>query len=575
MKRILLLVSLVLVIAAAAACGTGGEPAVTTEPVATEDVSPANLEGWFDYGSALYEMKTENITVKNAMDSISIDMAKNEIEGFEYIITSDKAVSGLRCDVTALSDGNGNELNGTVYVAQYTYLARTDHNLEHTRGFYPVALLPIDDEYQGGSFDVAAGAARTLYVSYKTDIDTVPGTYTGTLTVSRNGETLFSGGVSVRVRDVYYDEKTECLTLIGLYYDKADANPNVPEGPESAPALGWQQTKEEYANEELIRKYADFMLENRFCPSYLPLEDDLLSEDAAYYLDNPRYNSVYTRLIPDWWRKSQEHLEDLAKKYEVAKERGWLDKIYFSYFDEPHEDGQLKQIFAEAKRSHFEGCVFPTTNLLDAILVDLPSADGKKNIIDRMSAATTAYCPKVELFTGSIKESMLRQKAERGDTLFWYVCSGSTADTINRLPCTPGTDKRLLFWMQYQQNIDGFLYWRATYWNRSADVWADDYMTKGYRKTESFGEGTDEGVMIYWHPITKEPVSTLGFEAMRDGVEDFQLLKMVEAKFGRDKALEYAEQLATDINKFVRYRKGSTTLLNELRSQLFDLLENA
>ena len=578
MKKITLLLSALLATVLIAACGNTDKPADGSSgpSSAAGDDTPAALEGWFDYGSALYEMKADKITVKNAMDSISIEMAKNEIEGFQYVITSDKDVSGLRCDVTPLSDGDGHELDGTVYVAWYTYLARTDFQpLYHPRGFYPVALLPIDDGYQGGTFDIAKNSVRTLYVSYRTDINTVPGTYTGTLTVSRGGETLFTGGVSVKVRDVYYDEKTECLSLIGLGYDKTDPNPSVPEGPEGAPAIGLQQTPGIFANEELTRKYADFLLENRFCPSNLPLKDDLLSDDAAFYLDNPRYNSVYLRYIPAWWKYSNEHLSDLSKKYEVAKAHGWLDKIYFSYFDEPHEDGQLKQILREAKRSHFEGCVFPSKNLLDAILVDLPSADGKKNIIDRLSAATTVYCPKVQFFTGGIRDSMLRLKEERGDTLFWYVCSGSTADTINRLPCTPGTDKRLLFWMQYQQNVDGFLYWRATFWNNSVDVWDRDYMSKGYRSTPTGAGGTDEGVMIYWHPVTGEPVSTLGFEAMRDGVEDFQLLKMVEAKFGREKALEYASQLATDVNKYVRYEKGSTQLLNGLRSQLFDLVENA
>ncbi len=551
---------------AVSSCSPGNEVPDTDVSVVTtaEDNTPPVVSGWFDYGSALYRRdKFEPGTAQ----SVSVDMAKNEIEGFQYLLTSDKDVDGLRCEVTALTDGNGHELTGTVNVVYYTYLINTDAT--HPRGFYPVAMLSIDDDFVGGTFDVAKNTCRTIYVSYKTDAETVPGTYTGTLTVTKNGENILSGDVSVRVRDIYYDEKTECLTLIGLGYDKEDPNELVPAGPDNAPPLGYQSASGEYDQERLMR-YADFLLENRFCPGGLPLRDGMMTEDfelVRKYMDNPRYNSVQVD-----GRKGQRST-DLPAMYQMALENGWLDKCYFGFYDEPHEEWHLQYIIEQAEITKR---YFPTTQIIDAFFMDLPS--GGRNIIERMSDYTTVYCPKVQFFQGEIRESMLKMKAERGDKLFWYVCSGSTYDTINRLPCTPGTDKRLLFWMQYQQNIDGFLYWRATAWNRSDDVWADDYMYRmisnpPFPKPDS--PGTDEGVMIYWHPLTGEPVSTIGFEAMRDGVEDFQLLKMCEAKFGREKVLGYVEQIVTDVNKFAQYRDGSTGILYGLRTQLFDLYESA
>ena len=92
-------------------------------------------------------------------------------------------------------------------------------------------MLPSDDEYQGGVFDVAKNTCRTLYVSFRTDENTVPGTYSGTLKVGKNGEEILSGDVTVRVRNVYYDEKTECLTMLGLGYDKKNGDPTYPAGP--------------------------------------------------------------------------------------------------------------------------------------------------------------------------------------------------------------------------------------------------------------------------------------------------------------------------------------------------------
>ena len=551
-----------------ASCGGGKTPSESSDTAvnaAAPDDSPAVISGWFDYGSALY--RRDKFTPGTA-GSIAIEMAKNEYEGFQYLLTSDKDVDGLRCDVTELSDGQGNKLTGTVNVVWYTYLRNTDAT--HAKGFYPVAFLPMDDEYQGGSFDIAAGTCRTLYVQYRTTADTIPGTYTGKLTVSKDGEPILSGDVSVRVRDVSYEEKTECLSLIGLGYDKKDTQN---EGPEGAPPLGSQTGGGEWSR-QLLLEYAYFMLDNRFSPATLPFPDELLNTDfdlVKSYMDNPRVTSVGISAL-NWTFPQAERSSNLDRQYEIASANGWVDKCYFSRYDEPHEENHLQEII---HNTWWVNAHFPTTNFIDAFFMDLPS--GGRNIVERMSDYSTVYCPVIQFFKGSIKESMLRLKAERGDTLFWYVCSGSTYDTINRLPCTPGTDKRLLFWMQYQQNVDGFLYWRATFWNRSEDVWDPSYMPTKLETmplTKPGEAGTDEGVMIYWHPVTKGPVSTLGFESMRDGVEDFQLLRMVEAKFGRDKALEYAEQLVTDINAFVKYSEGNTELLNRLRIQLFDLMES-
>ena len=557
-----------------ASCTGGGDPAATdsgTAP-ATEapDEGPAVITGWFDYGSALY--RRDKFTPGTA-GSIAIDIAKNEIEGFQYLLTSDKDVSGLRCDVTDLDDGAGNKLTGTVNVVWYTYVRKADAT--HPRGFYPVAMLPMDDEYQGGEFDIAAGTCRTLYVRYKTTADTVPGTYTGKLTVSMGGESVLTGDVTVRVRDVYYDEKTECLTMVGLGYDKEDMNEAVPKGPDGAPPLGRQQQGGAW-DRGLLLDYAYFMLENRLCPSWVPFENELLNEDfekVKAFMDNPRVTSTGIS-GPPWPYTEQERVQSFKGQSEIAHENGWVDKIYFGSFDEPHEEAHMKRIIGNAGwvRKYFG----ETTNFLDAFYVDLPS-DGK-NIVERMSAYSTVYCPKVEFFNGAIRDSLLRLKAERGDTIFWYNCGVASYDTVNMLPCTPGTDKRVLFWQQYQQNVDGYLYWRATYWNGSEDPWETGYVDK-YVESPPYPRPndavTDDGVLIYWHPVTKQPVTTLGLEATRDGVEDFQLLRMCEAKFGREKVLEFVEQIATDYNAFTQYRDGSTGLMNGLRAQLFDLLESA
>ncbi|MBR5767983.1 MAG: DUF4091 domain-containing protein, partial [Clostridia bacterium] len=507
---------------------------------------------------------------QGTMQSIEIQMAKNEIEGFQYLLTSDKDVDGLRCDVTPLGDGQGHTLSGTVNVAWYEWINLSDGRHD-VFVWQPVAMLPMDDEYQGGSFDVAGGTCRTLYVGYKTDADTVPGTYTGKLTVSKNGTELLSGDVSVRVRDVYYDEKTECMTMMGLGYDKEDTNPMVPAGPDSAPALGSQQASGRFLNANLLLEYTDFLLENRCCPTWLPFENELLTdrtEELKAFMNNPRMTGTYisARLHGD----AEENAAFLAEEYKVAVENGWTDRIYFGIVDEPTSEAHMQYMIA---KSALVNESFPTTRFMDAFGIDIPSEG--KNIVERMAEYSTTFCINTIAFEGAFKDSMMKLKTERGDTLFWYVCGGQASGYINILPCTPGTDKRILFWQQYQQDIDGFLYWRVSLWNMCYDIWADDYMETDFPFPKSSGTPTGDGVLLYWHPITQKPVTTIGFEAVRDGIEDFQLLRMAERRLGREEVLKYVEKITTGVTEFVQYKDGSTALLNEVKNQIFDLLENA
>ena len=150
----------------------------------------AGLRGWLDYGTALYRRSGFQ---EGKRDAIALDMARNAKEGVQYILTADRDVDGLRCEAEPLSDGAGHTLSGRVFVAWYTMIRSPD--AVHPGGYTPTALLEQDDPYQGGTFDVKAGTARTLYLLYRTGETTVPGTYTGTMTIRKDGETLLTGAI--------------------------------------------------------------------------------------------------------------------------------------------------------------------------------------------------------------------------------------------------------------------------------------------------------------------------------------------------------------------------------------------
>ena len=79
---------------------------------------------------------------------------------------------------------------------------------------------------------------------------------------------------------------------------------------------------------------------------------------------------------------------------------------------------------------------------------------------------------------------------------------------------------------------------------------------------------TGNGVLLYWDPIDNSPVATLGFEAVRDGIEDYQPLDMAEKLLGREAVLEYANRLSTSIVEY----SSDTELYMQVRNELAQAL---
>ncbi len=517
------------------------------------------LYGWFEYGGALVMRdKYEAVGTRDRMD---IAMAKNEMEGFQYLLLSNKNYDDLRLEVSTMTDGNGNTLEGVVHIAYNIYVNKSDG--WHPRGYTPEILMPQDDPYQGGTFDVVAKRAKTVYVQFKTDKNTVSGTYTGRLEVKQGDTVLKAHDISVKVWNVYYDEATECKAFYQYGFNAASAPGPAPD---SAPDMLFAENAF-----EVRRQYADFMLENRLAPWTLPLKEELLYEDfelVKTYMNNPRYSLVFI----------QPHdREAFRKQAQIAAENGWMDKVAVWIGDEPATSDAIdeQKIYANELWE-----ISGITKYNAAFGVEGGPGEAwmfpeeGPNILEREAEYTTLHTINaVDVIDGPVKNTIAKLRAE-GHTVLWYVCGNQAKrpDLINMLTCTPGTEKRILFWQQYQNDIDGFYMFHTMWWNGYEDMWADDYEDRTFKLPRPTLDGPEgDGVMIYWHPETQEPLGSLTLEANRDGIEDFQLLRMAEYTLGKDVAMSYAERITTANNVYTK----DASLLAQVRQELGDALEAA
>jgi hypothetical protein len=78
-------------------------------------------------------------------------------------------------------------------------------------------------------------------------------------------------------------------------------------------------------------------------------------------------------------------------------------------------------------------------------------------------------------------------------------------------------------------------------------------------------------VLIYFDPITKEPVPTLGLLSVSDGIEDYQLFAMAEEVLGRDTVLTYIKRITTSLKEY----NTDAEVLMQVRSELAKALLDA
>ena len=156
----------------------------------------------------------------------------------------------------------------------------------------------------------------------------------------------------------------------------------------------------------------------------------------------------------------------------------------------------------------------------------------------------------------------------RGDELWSYVACEPKWDAPyqNILLFNDGTEARTLFWTNYMLGQTGFLYWREDYYSAvEADTSA---MRNPFSKT-----GPGDGILVYPGAIygQLDPIPSIRFINMRDGIEDYQLLTMLETAKGEAYTNELVSHVVTSTVTFTR----DGDMVNNVRSFLLRQLEAA
>lgn len=553
-KVIAMLIASLMLLGALASCSGEGNGTSTTEPnkppVTTDPAVQTQEEktGVYTWVSSAYVKNQNGVDIpRNRSTEGIVSMAKNETEGIQVSFYSADRLNGASFEIKGEHEGITVELF-------------REYVIEANKKEYPDPIAPSD-----GTVRLSKNETRTMLVNFTTSAETKAGTYEYTAELKNNKkEVLHTYTFTVVVYDITYPEAPTLDTAVGLSL-RAIAYQN---GLTNDPTYDVPEDKLEEARELLILYY-EYMLEHKATPIELPY--DILDPRADKYMSDPRVTGFCVPSGVD-----DETLAAIYAKLKTNPE--WLAKAYIYPVDEPTNSAHIDQMIAQAERF---SRICPDIRNATSFFVNV-NYNSEKDQLQVMGEFLDIFCCKPSNWDrnklgwgfgiadhptlGTFAERMYGYQAQ-GKELWSYVCWEPRDPYCNLLLNERGLNHRVLFWQQYALGTTGFLYWSANWWDYVRDPWLT---TKFWLDASVHGDG----ILLYpGNKVGLEgPAGSLRFEALRDGVEDYELLHMAGELLGNDWVQNHIKKVSTGITTYTTseevFEAARVELLKAIQTEL-------
>ena len=267
---------------------------------------------------------------------------------------------------------------------------------------------------------------------------------------------------------------------------------------------------------------------------------------------------------------SDKHLDMLKWYLREAvshfREKGWLEYAFVQPMDEVSE--------TEENRKIVQAC--HDADPAVKVLMDVVTPNSSKMFKDYLDV----WCPLTPGLPGGGFEEVRAQ----GDEVWWYVCCGPLPPYANLFTNQSCVNHRQLFWQSWKYKAEGLLYWGINFWDwwgaepkyAAATAWPNAPSNLGNTLVDNDLLG--DGFFIY--PGPKGPINSIRLEAIRDGLEDYEYLwllndsasKVSSRKGARAKTLlAIPESFCKDLEHFSESETDLAKLRRDIATEIVRL----
>ncbi|MDR3142727.1 MAG: DUF4091 domain-containing protein [Tannerellaceae bacterium] len=465
--------------------------------------------------------------------------AKGETVTYQFVIQSQQAIKNLRMEAGNLTNGNSSIPVRIKAFVGYVHAGRSTPTYSKDRliaasGLFPDPLLEIE------TIDVQSLSNQPVWFTYPVPHDARPGEYTADITFSGeiDGKPFnIHKQVKARIYDVALTGQTLWVTnWFSLAPDRLRLmNDNEPVEPYSA--RYW----------ELIKAIARKMRENgqnvyMISPVHLC---QYKIKGEKYDFDFTHFDKMVDLFIREGNMKRIEggHLGERLSHWSspfgvtVPVMRG--SKIEFEC--KPLENDTAKAFFTQfipALFNHLKGKKWDAIYMQH--IADEPIESNTQSYI-AIANEVKRMVPEVEIIEANHSKEVQNtikiwvpqlnyyhsdydfytRQQNKGDEVWFYTCLAPQGNYANRFLEQPLIQTRILHWINYRFGATGYLHWGLNYWNENP------YGETTSVNTES-GNTLPAGDSWITYPANGKLYGSIRLEAMRDGIADYELLKLYE-----------------------------------------------
>ena len=477
---------------------------------------------------------------KNSKKTIMISLAKGERESAQLLVSniSNKSLTNLALEIGDIKDSKGNKFLGKILWERVAYVPRAGncntHKEASPEGIY---WLP-DPLLKARKFTVYPKSTQGLFITIFANKNTKSGIYKGNVRIIGSLEEVIP--LEIKVHNFSLPQRFSYRTAFAVMDGYLDMQ--YPKKP----------------LKEIRRLAWDIMLDHRLNPdditrTSLPEIDDLLyarNRGMNYFtvcnlVPKPKKKVLWSLVSPvsafndqlfDEFKKRFDPYVAQLKKHNLDK-----DAAFYGFDERGEEYFPVMLKLKNMLNQRYNIPLFSTSSMFRLLASNPKRTDCYGN---------NWYCPPTMFY----KNTLAKQLRSKGYQVWWYTCCGPYYPYANFASLEyPFRDGRILAWMSYYNEADGFLFWHTNNWYRGTKYLDENSTFQNDFKLFVIGGAAGDGQFLY--PCENGPVPSIRLANLRDGSEDYDYLKLLEQKAGKDYAMKIAGSLVPDVCNFTTNHK--------------------
>lgn len=516
----------------------------------------------------------ENLVWSDKDKKIAVAGAGNEHVPFQVVITSSvkgsprevKAPDGFMIETSDLISAQGHTIlkeNINFYLEHYIMLFATSSPVGAT-GYWPDAIVPIKKPFgMTAQYDIVKN--RPIWVDMFIPSGTKAGEYCGNIDVTQQGELVQTLQLNVKVYDFTLPDKTSLITYMNISKDQL--------------AHFYNKSSDSDEITDITQVYYDKLFANRMEPWFndmltpgVEMKDNQVKvtfdhDRYLYYMNTLKTKRVLLNALPG-------NLNQLITAKPFSDEYNKIIKSYLSQveayfnknkwhnclvFNSPIDEPRSFEDYENTRK--WGSLVKESTSNVPFLATRTPVFPKEHPEWGSLQGYVSNYSIHGNHLNDPLVKQAISDEKSKGGEITWYISCDQKFPQPNYFIDAPAMDLVMVPWITSRYNMDGILYWAINWWSQTSNPWLNaNTFHSGFLCSDGSvlnGEGSlwypgDFVERYTGQPNVNGPVSSIRFELLREGIEDYVYISMLEELGDKAFASEQVRNLVVDVKAFSR-----------------------